>query len=373
MSHTDKIKDADALFLVDPITRQIKNVSSTKTTLMQYDHNSERFSFTIPRYIEGHDMMESTKAEVHYINVDTADVYEMTDLAIDETDDDKVTCSWLISQNATSKVGALDFLLRFSCVAEDGTIEYAWHTGIHKGITVSKGIYNTNIIVEQNADALEQIEAEIKSEVKGYVDSPKKSFSFEADEILDGEDEKRFYRIEVRDDGLYIVDSAGKEFNFYQFDYGVMAQESSFALNSDQSAFADESGFSEWAGCDPEGRPLKGIEVQDYGDIDTIDICLSDGYITSYGIVNESLIVDTNGEYEPGGFSAGLYFTTPSAIPENYSQFIGNVYFKGDSTDEGAFVPEPDTRYTIVFDFDGNLTVGYVSSIPAPPISEVTE
>lgn len=166
MSHTGKIKDADALFVVDPITRQIKNASSTKTTLMQYDHNSERFGFTLPRYIEGHDMMESTKAEVHYINVDAPDVYEMTDLAIDEADENKVTCSWLISQNATSKVGALDFLLRFSCVAEDGAIEYAWSTGIHKGITVSKGIYNTDVIVEQNADALEQMEAEIKDHIE---------------------------------------------------------------------------------------------------------------------------------------------------------------------------------------------------------------
>lgn len=172
MSHTDKIKDADALFLVDPITRQIKNVSSTKTTLMQYDHNSERFGFSLPRFIEGHDMMESTRAEVIYLNVDTPGVYIMTDLAIDEEDENTVTCSWLISQNATLKAGALQFLLRFSCIAEDdsGAIEYAWHTGIFKGINVSAGMDGAATMIEIFPDALEQIKTEIKSGVDAYIE-----------------------------------------------------------------------------------------------------------------------------------------------------------------------------------------------------------
>ena len=54
---------------------------------------------------------------------------------------------------------------------------------------------------------------------------------------------------------------------------------------------------------------------------------------------------------------------TPSEIPENYSQFPDDIYFKGDSTDEGAFVPEANMRYTIVFDFDGYMLNGYVSGV----------
>ena len=171
MAHVNTILDKDPCFEVDTITRRIKNVSSTKTTVMQYDHNSERFSFTLPRFIEGHDMLECTKAEVHYINVDTPGVYEIEDLATDPTDENKITCSWLISQNATLKVGILNFLLRFSCIAEDGTIEYAWHTGIHQGIAVSTGMWNAEAIVEQNADVLEQWKAEIKKDVFPIIDT----------------------------------------------------------------------------------------------------------------------------------------------------------------------------------------------------------
>ena len=102
-----------------------------------------------------------------------------------------------------------------------------------------------------------------------------------------------------------------------------------------------------------------------------LEIC--DNCILSYGAINTSLITTLPEEYQYIGFTSGLYFTTPSVIPENYSQFPADVYFKGDSTDEGAFVPEADMRYTIVFDFDGYMLNGYVSGVPAPPVSEVTE
>lgn len=159
MSHINKITDKDPCFEVDPITRAIKNVSRTKTAVMQFDHNSERFTFTLPRYIEGHDMAEVTKAEVHYLNVDTAGVYPMNDIAVDEADKNKITCSWLISQNATMKPGSLTFLLRFVCLSADGSVEYAWHTGTHTGISVSAGMNNL-------ADVVEDVENDITAQWK---------------------------------------------------------------------------------------------------------------------------------------------------------------------------------------------------------------
>jgi hypothetical protein len=159
MSHINKIADKDPCFEVDPITRAIKNVSRTKTAVMQFDHNSERFTFALPRYIEGHDMAEVTKAEVHYLNVDAAGVYPMNDIAVDEEHADKITCSWLISQNATMKPGALHFLLRFVCLSSDGSIEYAWHTGTFTGISVSAGMNNL-------ADVVEEVENDITAQWK---------------------------------------------------------------------------------------------------------------------------------------------------------------------------------------------------------------
>jgi len=56
MAHIHPVYDTDSHFTINPITREIKNESSTKTRLIQYDHNSERFSFDMPKTVEGHDM-----------------------------------------------------------------------------------------------------------------------------------------------------------------------------------------------------------------------------------------------------------------------------------------------------------------------------
>lgn len=67
MERKHNIIDSDMRFTVDAVSRRIKS-ESKKVTLMQNDHNSERFTFEIPRYIEGHDMMLCNKVEVHYLN-----------------------------------------------------------------------------------------------------------------------------------------------------------------------------------------------------------------------------------------------------------------------------------------------------------------
>ena len=159
MSHIHEISDCDNRFIVDGISRVIKNTSTSKTTVMQFDHNSEVFSFEIPRYIEGHDMMECNRVEVHYLNIDTSTreekegIYLVDDLKVNPDDETKLTCSWIISQNATMLVGSLNFLLRFICLTDD-VIDYVWNTSICSGIYVSKGIYNSEIVAEQYLDTI---------------------------------------------------------------------------------------------------------------------------------------------------------------------------------------------------------------------------
>ena len=70
MSHIHNVTDGDNKFIVDGISRAIKNASASKTTVMQFDHNSEVFTFEIPRYIEGHDMTACNRVEVHYLNIE---------------------------------------------------------------------------------------------------------------------------------------------------------------------------------------------------------------------------------------------------------------------------------------------------------------
>lgn len=162
MSHNEKITDMDSLFVIDPITREIKKELGSKTTVTQYDHNSEKFTFCLPRYIEGHDMIECNKVEIHYLTMSgKKGLYPVTDLSIYSEDDTKLICTWLLSQNATADAGVLSFLVRFACVSEDGTIKYAWNTNICASIYVLRGLYNAEAIEEQYADVLEQWKTEL--------------------------------------------------------------------------------------------------------------------------------------------------------------------------------------------------------------------
>lgn len=159
MSHIHNVTDSDNKFIVDGISRVIKNASTSKTTVMQFDHNSEVFTFEVPRYIEGHDMMLCNRVEVHYLNIDSITrrenegIYLVDDLTVNTEDENKLTCSWTISQSATQLVGSLNFLLRFICITDD-VIDYVWNTAIHSGIYVSKGIYNSDIVAEQYIDTI---------------------------------------------------------------------------------------------------------------------------------------------------------------------------------------------------------------------------
>lgn len=161
MPHSHSVYDTDAHFSINPITRAIKNETPQKVVLIQHDHNSERFTFKIPRLVDGHDMSLCNRVEIHFNNVDAKtkedhpDVYEVDDLRVSPDDANSVLCSWLISRNATQHVGVLGFLLRFACV-EAGVVTYDWHTLTHTGISVSAGMNNGEAAVAEYTEILEQ-------------------------------------------------------------------------------------------------------------------------------------------------------------------------------------------------------------------------
>lgn len=166
MSHNHAVIDADAHYKIDGITRTIVNIDETKRELVQGDHNSERFTFEIPRYVDGHDFSQCNVVQVHYKNADTYEknkssgVYDVNDLHIKDSDSNTVVLSWLISGNATKYVGSLDFIIRFACVS-DGQVVYAWNTTLFKGISILEGLYNSDEIVEQNSDVIAELLARI--------------------------------------------------------------------------------------------------------------------------------------------------------------------------------------------------------------------
>ena len=148
MFNVDKIKDTETHFRIDPFTRNIINDSPGNNILVQYDHNSERFTFDIPRYVDGHDMSEVTEVRIHYRNTSASNqfkangIYVSDDLEIVGEEDETVTFSWLLSSATTRYVGTLHFSIQFVCFNEDGVVEYVWNTGVYKDVVVIETINN---------------------------------------------------------------------------------------------------------------------------------------------------------------------------------------------------------------------------------------
>lgn len=181
------IRDDDLHFVIDPDTRVIVN-NSSKTKLMQYDHNSETCTFEIPRFVEGHDMSKCTSIQIHYLNTGSgtsssvrevnAGVYEIRDPQV--TDDDKLIFTWLITQNATTYAGTLKFQIRFRCVhldkSDDYYDEYVWNTDIYSSIEIAPSVDNSGAIYEEYEDVLNQWKMDVdhtlntwKTEIKEEV------------------------------------------------------------------------------------------------------------------------------------------------------------------------------------------------------------
>lgn len=163
MAHFHAVADNDFYFSIDAESRAITYLGESSPIISQTDHNSEYFTFEMPRYIEGHDMLQCDTVQVHFINISSESaitrnigVYTVTDLQLDPEDDKESTllCSWLISQNATLLVGSLSFALRFACTS-GSKVDYSWSTAAYTGVAITSTINNSGMIVEQYNDVLQ--------------------------------------------------------------------------------------------------------------------------------------------------------------------------------------------------------------------------
>ena len=166
-----EVIDGDHYFVVDPLTRSITSEQPQKNVIMQYDHNSERFTFEIPRFIEGRDLSKCNTVRVYYRNGRNSGVYTVDDVVQMPYVNDTLTCSWLISSNATSIAGSLSFMLKFSQVNENNEVEYAWSTKTYDGVQVIETIENTDVFESEYLDVIEQMKTQIIEELTAYIDS----------------------------------------------------------------------------------------------------------------------------------------------------------------------------------------------------------
>lgn len=183
--HSHAVVDTDIKhFVIDPITRAIKNETS-KVTLIKNDHNSERFTFEMPKEIDGHDMRQCNLVEIHFINLSTQNrqqksqgVYVVNDFNLESPDSDKCTFSWLISRNATEYAGTLNFAIRFACTqpSEEDKVEtvYVWSTAIYTGILIVDSIDNSNAVLP--AEEFSDIIATFDHRLQTWFDELQESF-----------------------------------------------------------------------------------------------------------------------------------------------------------------------------------------------------
>lgn len=174
MAHEHSIIDADAHFVIDKGSRKINSTDVVVPMIMQYDHNSERISFSIPADIEGHDMLLCNRVIIDFLNVDSKDNtktnagrYEVTDLATSEEDSDRLVFSWLISSAATFYEGTTAFLIAFEEVDNNGDIIYRWATEFATLFKIGKGYTAAPGIMIDHIDVLEKWYADVLARVEG--------------------------------------------------------------------------------------------------------------------------------------------------------------------------------------------------------------
>lgn len=193
MEHIHDVIDSDVRFTIDSIQRKIRS-ESKKVTLMQNDHNSERFTFELPRYIEGHDMSICNAVEVHYLNSGSNEKvrtgkYVVEDLKISPEDEEKIVFSWLISRNATMYAGSLSFRIQFKCVEAD-VITYSWNTSIYTDIRISNGINADDIFEIEYVDIIQQWKNAVISQFSAEIDDLGEALQTELSEWKEAESVK---------------------------------------------------------------------------------------------------------------------------------------------------------------------------------------
>ena len=171
MSHDHIIVESVDRFVINPETRVI-TPGNNSLILVQGDHNSKRYAFAIPRFVEGHDMSLSNRIEIHYDNISTdgkktiEGLYTAEDCVVE---DDTVVFTWLISSNVTQNPGTVQFWINFTCSDEDSNIIYSWGTDTFNNVKIIPNNRNTESVIKRIPDVLEQWKDAILEDIPEFV------------------------------------------------------------------------------------------------------------------------------------------------------------------------------------------------------------
>lgn len=164
--HTHSLVDTDSYFVIDPSTKEITN-DVRKHYIMQGNHNSEVYTFELPRYIDGHDMLLCNQVKIRYSNTTEdglttiADVADASALCLKNENEDAVICTWEIDRKATQLAGVLSFHLQYLCTTFEGVVVYEWWTDTYDKVEIKATNSNSQRVVAEYSDILEEWRAKL--------------------------------------------------------------------------------------------------------------------------------------------------------------------------------------------------------------------
>ena len=337
--HTHPVPDTDTYFVIDPVTRKIENTNPKKHVIMQYDHNSERCTFELPRFIDGHDMLECTSVTVNVDNIEVvesegveevepveprinSDAPDMTDLRIHPNDPEKVISSWLISRNSTQLAGILSFHIEYKGVDSNGNVVYEWSTDNYDEYEIRARKKNGEAVVVDHTDLLEQW----RSRIFGAGDSIMANIAAEGEAqvaAVKAESETQQEAVELK--GAQTLDSIPEDYT----EVDAMADE---AVRTKADAIVCEASGESVVLKDSSNDHIR--ELRLFGkskQATTTGAQLA--YIPDVeSYENNGIVWSSNGGIVTAKGNAPIHSYTPSNIHADLKGLVGTFYLSGNGT-----------------------------------------
>ena len=135
--------------------RNITVPNMLKRIAVQYDNCIETVTFDCPRYWDENDL-STMNIYINYVRSDSVGgLYLAKNIRVDEEDSNIIHFDWLIGDEITIVSGAIQFAISAKKLGEDE--ELRWYSEINTQMTVSKGLDNADIVVEEHPDILNEI------------------------------------------------------------------------------------------------------------------------------------------------------------------------------------------------------------------------
>ena len=344
MSHIHNIIDTDSHFIIDPVSRSIVT-KSDKLSVVQYDHDSENFTFQVPKYVEEHNMSECTRIEIHFTNItrnkkeQKNGVYYVKTADI-SSDYDTVFFKWIISREATQLVGSLKFTVTFICLGDDDEIVYQWSTAMFENISVLTKLEHTAAVIESYPDLFSQLKQDIVDNMPPAGVDKAEVEQIVADYISANPPEGG-----SGVDGVSPVVNVTEIDNGYEITIEDVNGPKTFTVMNGTDGKDGEDGYTPVKGVDYFTDEDIAIVASETAKLVTIDqvtpdmVVFPDGATTTYAIGKVSLVNGSGTLVEPGGTLADFFEKfVDEKTPTTTQPSVSLTFTEGKAHEVGGYI-----------------------------------